>query len=466
MNALRKLIRWWDDRLGFSKLIKPVAEHPVPPNLNWWYVLGSATLVAFIVQVVTGVALAFSYVPAPNSAYESLQFITSQAVLGSIVRGLHYWGASAMVLLIFAHMAHVFVTGSYKFPREVNWLTGVFLFVLTLGMAFTGQLLRWNQDAYWAVVVGAEQAARAPIIGDFLARILIAGQVVGGATLTRFYATHVFLLPAAMFVVIGLHLVLVVYHGISEPPKPGDVVNPKTYRERYHAMLEKVGVPFWPDAAWKDVVFAVGVGAIVLALAIWLGPPDLGAVADPTNLKADPRPDWYFLWYFAILALMPAGLEDYLIIGFPLLIGVAMISLPFLSPYGERAPSRRPWAVGIIVFTVVGIGTMIHLGYDAPWSPKFEGQVLPASVTAGLTGDAVQGATLFQQKDCIACHTIAGVGGRRGPELTTVGSRLSSDQLTWRILTGARNMPAYGQTLKPDELSALVDFLSTRKTAP
>src|SRR4051812_32357096 len=311
MNALRRIIRWWDDRLGFSKLIKPVAEHPVPPNLNWWYVLGSATLVAFIVQVVTGVALAFSYVPAPNSAYESLQFITNQAVLGSVVRGLHYWGASAMVLLIFAHMVHVYLTGSYKFPREVNWLSGVFLFVLTLLMAFTGQLLRWNQDAYWAVVVGAEQAARAPLIGDFLARVLVAGQVVGGATLTRFYATHVFLLPAAMFGVIGLHLLLVVYHGISEPPTPGDVVNPKTYRERYHAMLEKVGVPFWPDAAWKDVVFAVGVGAIVLALAILLGPPELGAVADPTNLKADPRPDWYFIWYFAILALTPAGLENY-----------------------------------------------------------------------------------------------------------------------------------------------------------
>jgi ubiquinol-cytochrome c reductase cytochrome b subunit len=333
-------------------------------------------------------------------------------------------------------------------------------------MGFTGQLLRWNQDAYWAVVVGAEQAARAPLIGDFLARVLVAGQVVGGATLTRFYATHVFLLPAAMFVVIGLHLVLVVYHGISEPPKPGDVVNPKTYRERYHAMLDKVGVPFWPDAAWKDVVFAVGVGAIVLALAIMLGPPDLGAVADPTNLKADPRPDWYFIWYFAILALTPAGLENYVIIGFPLLLGLTMISLPFLAPYGERSPSRRPWAVGIVVFTVVGIAALIQLGYAAPWSPKFEGQNLPASVTAGLTGDAVQGAALFQQKDCIACHMIAGAGGKRGPDLTEVGGRLSSDQLTWRILNGARNMPAYGQTLKPDELSALVEFLSTRKTAP
>jgi ubiquinol-cytochrome c reductase cytochrome b subunit len=315
-------------------------------------------------------------------------------------------------------------------------------------------------------VVGAEQAARVPVIGDWLARVLVAGQVVGGATLTRFYATHVFLIPAAMFVVIGLHLMLVVYHGISEPPRPGDIVEPKGYRERYHAMLEKVGVPFWPDAAWKDVVFAVGVGAIVLALAIWLGPPDLGPVADPTNLQADPRPDWYFLWYFALLALMPAGLEDYLIVGFPLLIGIALVSLPFLAPFGERSPRRRPWAVGIVVFTVVSIGTLIRLGYEAPWSPAFEAQPLPASVTAGLSPDAAHGATLFQQKDCIACHSMAGVGGHRGPDLTEVGGRLSPDQLTWRILTGGRNMPAYGQTLQPDEVAALVDFLSQRRSAP
>src|SRR5262249_353828 len=163
------------------------------------------------------------------------------------------------------------------------------------------------------------------------------------------------------FVLIGLHLVLVVYHGISEPPRPGDVVEPRTYRQRYHAMLEKAGVPFWPDAAWKDVVFAIGVGVILLLLPPWPAPPHPPAPADQTHVQADPRPDWYFLWYFALLALMPAGLEDYLIVGFPLLLGLAMISLPFLAPYGERSPRRRPWAVGIVLFAVVGIGALIRL---------------------------------------------------------------------------------------------------------
>jgi ubiquinol-cytochrome c reductase cytochrome b subunit len=230
-------------------------------------------------------------------------------------------------------------------------------------------------------------------------------------------------------------------------------------------MLEKVGVPFWPDAAWKDVVFAVGVGAIVLALAIWPGPPDLGALADPTNVQADPRPDWYFLWYFALLALMPAGLEDYLIVGFPLLLGLTLVMLPFVAPYGERSPRRRPWAVGIVVLTVVGIASLIHLGNEAPWSPTFASEPLPASATAGLDATALHGADLFQQLDCVACHSIGGVGGHRGPDLTEVGNRLTPDQLTWRILTGGRNMPAYGQNLKPDDVTALVSFLSQQRGA-
>src|SRR5919205_1789683 len=160
MDLLRRILHWLDVRLFWSKYIMPVIAHPVPRRTNWWYVLGSATMVAFIVQVVTGVVLAFVYVPAPSVAYDTLQFITHDAVLGSVLRGIHYWGASAMVVLIFAHTIRVFLMGSYKFPREMNWLTGVGLLVLTLGMAFTGQLLRWNQDAYWAVVVAAAQAGR------------------------------------------------------------------------------------------------------------------------------------------------------------------------------------------------------------------------------------------------------------------------------------------------------------------
>ncbi|HEY3082159.1 MAG TPA: cytochrome b N-terminal domain-containing protein [Chloroflexota bacterium] len=460
---LRRVWSWIDDRLGLSATVKPIAEHPTP-RTGWDYVLGSAALVAFTVQVITGVALGFSYVPAPNSAYESLEFITHNAMLGGLVRGIHYWGASAMVLLVAAHMAQVFLVGSFKFPRELNWLTGCVLLLLTLGLAFTGQLLRWNQDAYWAVVVGAAQAAKAPFVGGWLASVLIAGQTVGGATLTRFYATHVFLLPAGVFMVIGAHLFLVLRHGVSEPPVPGQPVEPATYRQRYEELVHREGVPFWPDAAWKDVVFALAVGAIVVLLAVVPGPPELGTRADPTVLPAYPRPDWYFLWYFALLALVPPVIEDLFIIGFPLLVGLVILSLPLVAPRGERHPRRRPWAPAIVVFVAVGIAVLVREGARAPWSPVFGEVAVPEAVTRGLDGGAARGAVLFSAKACISCHRIAGAGGTRGPELTLVGERLTREQMTWRILDGGENMPAYSTLLAPDEANALVDFLQTRRS--
>src|SRR5579883_44185 len=352
MNGGKGFYHWLNTRLGISGAILPVIEHPVPRGVDWWYVFGSATLTAFVFQVITGVALAMSYVPAPNSAYQSIDFITNSAVLGSLIRGIHYFGASAMVILIAIHLAHEFLVGSYKFPRELNWFTGVILFFLTLGMAFTGQLLRWDQNAYWAVVVAAEQVGRTPFIGEQLAQLVVAGQTVGGATLTRFYATHVFLIPALMFLLIGVHLYLVIFLGISEPPKPGVPVEPETYERHYHEILEN-GIPFFPDAAWKDVVFALGVGAVVVVLAAIIGPPQLGQLADPTIVQANPRPDWYFIWYFALFALIPPSIENVFILVFPLTVAVLLLALPFVANQGERAPSRRPWAVGIVVIAAL-----------------------------------------------------------------------------------------------------------------
>jgi ubiquinol-cytochrome c reductase cytochrome b subunit len=460
---MKSILCWLDDRLGFSTTFKPLIEHPVPPT-GWDYTIGSAALIAFTVQVVTGVALAFTYVPTPDHAYESLDFITNGAILGSVVRGIHFWGASAMVLLVSVHAAQVFLIGAFKFPREVNWLSGTLLLVFTFGMAFTGQLLRWNQDAYWAVVVGASQAARAPLIGNWLTGVLFAGQSVGGATLTRFYATHVFMIPAVIFGLLGLHLYLVIRHGVSEPPVPGVVVDPKTYRQRYEELIHKIGVPFWPDAGWKDVVFALAVGSVVLILAIWLGPPALGTKADPTIVQADPRPDWYFIWYFALLALIPPGIEDWFIIGFPLIIGLLFFLLPFVAPFGERSPRRRPWAVAIVGVTAVAIAALVNLGSSAPWSPDLSANLaLPSQITANLSPQAAQGAQSFETRGCLNCHSIAGTGGQRGPDLTHIGGSLSADEMTWRILNGGTNMPAYGSTLSPQELSALVAFLSAQK---
>jgi ubiquinol-cytochrome c reductase cytochrome b subunit len=465
MKVLRAMWEWFDDRTGTAKLIGPILAHPVPPNTGWAYTLGSATLIAFVIQVITGIGLSTSYVASTADAYNSLQFITHDAPFGNLLRGMHFWGASAMVLLIGLHTLRTFLYGSYKFPREVSWLTGVLLLLFTLGIAFTGQLLRWDQTAYWSVIVGAKQANALPLAGNALADFIRAGSTIGGATLTRFFSLHVFFIPAGLFLFVGLHIFLVLRNGISEPPKAGEPVDPKTYRQKYHELLHTRGVPFWPDAMFPDMVMGFLVLVVIFTLALVFGPPELGKPPDPTILQAYPRPDWYFLWYFAVLALIPPAAEPYVIVLGPLLFGVVLFALPFFANKGERSPKRRPWAVGITIAIITMIGVLWYTGEQAPWSPAFAAPPLTASVVDSTNPNIVRGAQLFHDKGCIVCHTIGQVpGGIRGPNLSYVGSRLTRDQTVIRILNGGNNMPAYGSSLTPDDLNALVDFLQSRKS--
>jgi ubiquinol-cytochrome c reductase cytochrome b subunit len=467
-RTLERYYRWLDARLGVTSTILPILVHPVPRGVNWWYVLGSATLTAFILQVITGIALAMTYVPSPDTAFESLQFITNEAPLGRLVRGAHFFGSSAMVTLAFAHMARTFLYGSYKFPRELTWVSGSLLLLFTLGMAFTGQLLRWEQNAYWSIVVAASSAGKTPFIGGALMQLILAGWSVGPATLTRFYATHVFLLPALIFLFVGVHLYLVVRLGISEPPEPGKPVDPRIYPEAYEAELRR-GKPFFPDAVWPDALGALGVTAVVLGLAAIFGPPALGEPADPTLVQAYPRPDWYFLWFFALLARMTAALETVLIIGLPLAVGAVLLLLPFLSPTGERSAWRRPWAVAAVLVVLLGFVALTYEGARSPWSPILVGyQEIPYPEWAldDLSPLERRGAEVFQLEACHACHAIGGIGGQVGPDLTNVGERTSPEQLVTTILRGRRYMPGYANTLRPEELSALVAFLQTLKGAP
>jgi ubiquinol-cytochrome c reductase cytochrome b subunit len=463
LRRAKALWNWIDDRIGLSETIGPLARHAVPRDAKWWYVFGSATMLAFIVQVVTGVVLAFSYIPSASQAYQTLQFISDEATFGRFLRGLHYYGASAMVLMVGLHMAQVFLFGSYKYPREMNWVTGVLLLGFTLVMGFTGQLLRWDQTAVWSVVVAAEQAGRIPWIGDALARFVLGGQTVGGATLSRFFAIHVFIVPACIFGFVGLHLLLVMRHGISEPPKIGDPVDPQTYRRKYHDLLKKEGCPFWPDAAWRDVVFGAAMLLGLVLLAWLVGPPVLGKPPDPSIVQADPKPDWYLLWYFAVLALMPHWLENYFMILGPLLAGLIMILLPFLFGKGERSPRRRPWAVAGVIMVVLMISSFWYVGAKSPWSPNFGVPPLPAKVVGTETGPVAEGARIFHAKGCLNCHRIDGYGGRRGPNLSSVGDKLSRGDMVIRILNGGVNMPAYGNNLTPDQLNELIAFLQSRK---
>jgi ubiquinol-cytochrome c reductase cytochrome b subunit len=223
------------------------------------------------------------------------------------------------------------------------------------------------------------------------------------------------------------------------------------------------GIPFWPDAAWRDAVIAVAAVAVVAILAALVGAPDLGKPPDPTNVVADPRPDWYFLGYFAILALIPPATESIVIVGLPLFAFVFLFLVPLLWPDGERHWSRRPAAIAAVALPLIAYTALTVAGIESPWVPKLEGGQLPAEITQGLSDAPLRGANLFVSKSCFACHAVGGAGGQRAPDLTHIASRLNRDQLTARIATGGGGMPAYAGSLSPSELEDLTAFLGTRK---
>ncbi len=216
--AINYPLDWLEERSGLVGATRYFLFRKVPGDSNWFHTLGSATLTAFLVQAVTGVILAMYYKPDPNSAYQSINHITNDLTLGWLVRGMHKWGASVFIILLFFHMARVFLFGAYKYPRELNWIVGVLLLVFGMLEGFTGYLLPWDQTAYWATVVGINLNGTAPILGPFLADFLRGGAEIGGDTLSRFYSMHMLLIPGAIFALIGLHLYLVVRLGVSSPP--------------------------------------------------------------------------------------------------------------------------------------------------------------------------------------------------------------------------------------------------------
>src|SRR6516165_2263361 len=215
---LRTLGGWLDARLGLRAVLAPMLSHPIPKAVagpkGWWYVFGSASLTLLLIQIITGIGLALVYVPAADKAYESLLYLNYDQSLGWFLRALHYYAGSGMVVLVLAHATQVFLHGAYKYPRELTWVIGVFLLLCTLGMFFTGQILRWDPDAYWGLAVGASMAGRVPIAGPWAVRQLLGGPVIGGDSLSRFTALHVFVIPGALLVFLAVHLWLVLTRGV------------------------------------------------------------------------------------------------------------------------------------------------------------------------------------------------------------------------------------------------------------
>src|SRR5207248_7783701 len=222
MRLLRAVGNWLDARLGVRDTLFPMLTHPIPKGaagpMGWWYVFGSASLTMLLIQIVTGVALAFVYVPTADKAYDSLIYLNYDQPLGWFVRALHYYAGSGMVVMVILHMTQVFLHGTYKYPRELTWCVGVILFLMTLGMFFTGQILRWDPDAYWGLAVAGSMAGRVPVLGPLVVRLVLGGPVIGGDSLSRFFTLHVFVIPGTLLALLAVHLWLVLKRGISTPP--------------------------------------------------------------------------------------------------------------------------------------------------------------------------------------------------------------------------------------------------------
>jgi ubiquinol-cytochrome c reductase cytochrome b subunit len=460
-----ELYDWFEQRLGLGQPIIEAAEHEVPENTSsWWYVFGSAATVLLGLQVMTGILLALVYTPSASHAWNSLQFLDHNVKLGWFLRAVHGWGSDFMIAIVLIHMAQVFLFGAYKFPRELTWMIGVFLLLLTLGMAFTGQVLRFDQDAYWGLGIGASILSRVPVVGGPLVDLMLGGPIIAGPTLTRFFALHVFVIPGILLGMVGLHVWMVLRLGINDWPMPGRVVRKSTYVREYHELTKQTGIAFVPDAAWKDAIFAAAIMLSVVACALLFGPFGPTGQPDPTIIQTAPKPDFAFLWIYAVLAYLPPSLETPVLFIAPVLGIGAMLLLPLVAGEGEKHWSRRPVAVLMVAVIAVTLGIFTRLGTYTPWSPimnAWTSDPVPVAYLHGRTPLERQGAIVLQDKQCRNCHSIGGAGGLRGPALDSIATRMTEDQIIRQVLQGGGNMPAYGNALDPSETTALVRFLIT-----
>ena len=331
-------------------------------------------------------------------------------------------------------------------------------------MAFTGQVLRFDQDAYWGLGIGASIASRVPVAGPAIVKLMLGGPIIAGATLSRFFALHVFVIPGMLIAFVGLHLLMVLKLGINEWPMPGRIVRKATYEHEYHILTQTDGAPFVPYAVWKDLFFGAAVLAAVGVCAAYFGPFGPTGQPDPTIIQTVPKPDYFFLWLYALLALLPPSMETpVLLIVPPLAIG-GLLLLPFLFGEGEKSWRRRPIAVLTVLLIAVALRSFTHLAGSSPWSPEmnaWSAEPIPENILKGRTALERQGALVFQGKQCHNCHALGEKGGQRGPALDSVATRLTQDQLVRQVLQGRGNMPAYGNSLNPAETTALVAFLQT-----
>ena len=523
---MKRLLEWAQARTGYRNAAHVMLDEPLPPGTGWFFTLGSVLLGLLSIQLLTGAFLTLYYAATPDHAYDSVRFINGLAA-GRLVRGLHHYGASFIVVALAAHMLRVIAFGSYKPPREVTWLSGLALFALVLGFALTGYLLPWDQRAYWATVVTINISKLTPFAGELMAGVLRGGSTIGALTLTRWYSAHVIFLPVALVLLIVGHLVLMRRQGISGP------------------IRARAGTPqpFFPWQVARDVTMVLIV-TIVLAAFAWHGAPALEGPADPTDATYIPRPEWYFLGLFQLLKYFPGKWE---VVGAMVVPGIAagfLASLPWIDRGSERDPRQRRAILAAVSLGVAAIIGLTTLGWrDRPvsaassdtWSLReIGGRAFAQKLNcqrchseSGMTdplenGPSTRGpewvaghladpemiapgvrepptvvhereaaavvayvrrasrepypgyppameasATVFA-RHCIGCHKIEGDGGTDGPDLTHEGTKHDAATLRrWivdpELVDPEAEMPAFGDRLSDAQLNAISEYLASRR---
>jgi quinol-cytochrome oxidoreductase complex cytochrome b subunit len=563
-----RVYEWVDERTGIKPAVDYVLYRRIPKSVNWWFTFGSASMVVFLVQVVSGIFLAMGYSPstAPvlrpdgivsNEALESVRHLTNAVPFGDWVRGFHHWGANMMVIIVMVHMIRVYFMGSYKYPRELTWFIGVAILALVLGFSFTGYLLPWDNRAYWATQVGVKIGGSAPVLGPAVETILKGGPSLGAATLTRFYALHVLLLPTLIALLIGVHMFLVIKIGISGQPELREKEG-EGYFDTSKLKKKKAGRAFFPYIIFKDaVVSLVIVGLIVLATIFWpldnanpvdpnkpystleggeggtllktsggqiveekrtadglpvtnkdgssiyvdqkgnVVPLSTNDVASLKEIQIPPQPEWYFLFLFQFLKILPSefNLGLFTISGeavggivIPTILLLLLLLAPVLDRGSKRSPLARPITSSVMVLVLIGIVTLtvfaindLNAAVAAPAATTPAASTTPAAgattaaaVTtaaggtattaaggAAATGDAAAGLKSFRLA-CQSCHSNGGKspGPAGQPQLSTSTKTGDAAVIRGFVRNGNLTMPAIDKdTLADADLENIIAYV-------
>ncbi len=439
----RHILDWLDERTGVERAIKNFLYEEIPASSGWRQVFGSVALFLFLVQIFTGILLAFNYAPTPGEAYNSLKYIVTEVTGGRLIRGLHHWGASMMVVVIALHMVQVFLFGAYKKPREVTWMVGVVLLLVTLGFGLTGYLLPWDNRAYWGTVVVTRMAAGAPLVGPYLTRLLGGETSVGVVTFARFFALHVLLLPPLMMLLIAVHVYLVRKHGVA--PAPGDTAPKKK---------------FFPEQVYKDTLAMFAAFAVLFTMAAVVQAP-LGRLADPTDAAYIPRPEWYFLFLFQTLKFFEGPLEVLGSMVLPNLAVLGLLLVPFLDRGVVRRLRDRTAAVGLVALAVIGWGALTAAAVvTTPKAPEAAEDLSGPQEWRQLSPEELAGIGYFRSESCASCHAPG--ASKIGPDLTRTAIRKSAAWMIDHFRNPQRLVP--GSSMPPirlgdSQLNALAAFL-------